>query len=104
MWIILAASAQGFGLRPAMVKVASQMALIPIWFLAVYIFVVVLVPVTYSAWQRWGFKSFGVLVLFAIFDDLLFFAADLKALGWLNYAFVWLAVHQLGYAWRDGYM
>jgi len=24
--------------------------------------------------------------------------------GWLNYAFVWLAVHQLGYAWRDGYM
>jgi fucose 4-O-acetylase-like acetyltransferase len=104
MWIILAAGAQGLGLRPAMVKVASQMALIPIWFLAVYIFVVVLVPVTYAAWQRWGFKSFGVLVLAAVIDDLLFFAADLKSLGWLNYAFVWLAVHQLGYAWRDGYM
>jgi len=104
MWIILAAGAQGIGLRPEMVKVASQMALIPIWFLAVYVFVVVLVPITYAAWQHYGFKSFGILVLAAVIDDLLFFAADLQVLGWLNYAFVWLAVHQLGYAWRDGYM
>ncbi len=104
MWIILAAGAQALGLRPEMVKVASQMALIPIWFLAVYVFVVVLVPLSYSAWQRFGFKSFGLLVLLAVIDDLLFFAADLRGLGWLNYAFVWLAVHQLGYAWRDGYM
>ncbi|MFC1778597.1 acyltransferase [Pseudomonadota bacterium] len=104
MWIVLAAGAQGLGLRPAMVKVASQMALIPVWFLAVYVFVVVLVPITYAAWQRYGFKSFGILVLAAVIDDLLFFAADFRALGWFNYAFVWLAVHQLGYAWRDGYM
>jgi hypothetical protein len=104
LWIFLAAGAQGVGLRPEMVKVASQMALIPIWFLAVYVFVVVLVPITHKAWQRFGFKSFGVLVIAAVLDDMLFFAADLKALGWLNYAFVWLAVHQLGYAWKDGYM
>jgi len=104
MWIVLAAGAQGLGLRPAMVKVASQMALIPIWFLAVYVFVVVLVPVTHNAWQRYGFKSFAVLVVAAVVNDLLFFVADMRALGWLNYAFVWLAVHQLGYAWKDGYM
>jgi fucose 4-O-acetylase-like acetyltransferase len=104
MWIILAAGAQGMGLRPEMVKVASQMALIPIWFLAVYVVVVVLVPISYTAWQRYGFKSFGMLVFAAVLDDFLFFAADLRELGWLNYAFVWLAVHQLGYAWRDGYM
>ncbi|NOR18549.1 MAG: acyltransferase family protein [Xanthomonadales bacterium] len=104
IWIILASGAHLLGLRPEMVKIASQMALIPIWFLAVYVFVVLLVPVTYAAWQRYGFKSFGILVLAAVIDDLLFFAADLQMLGWLNYAFVWLAVHQLGYAWRDGYM
>lgn len=104
MWIILAAGAQWLGLRPEMVKVASQMALIPIWFLAVYIMVVVLVPVTYSAWEKFGFKSFGVLLVAAIIDDALFFAADLRNAGWLNYAFIWLAVHQLGYAWRDGYL
>jgi len=104
LWIALAAGAQSFGMRPEMVRVASQMALIPIWFLAVYVAVVVLVPVSYRAWQRFGFRSFGVLVVAAIIDDLLFFAADLKSVGWLNYAFVWLAVHQLGYAWRDGYL
>jgi hypothetical protein len=104
LWILLAIGANGLGLRPEATKIASQMALIPIWFLAVYVFVVVLVPITYSAWQRYGFWSFGVLVVAAIVDDLLFFAADLQAVGWLNYAFVWLAVHQLGYAWRDGYM
>ena len=65
---------------------------------------VVLVPVSFKAWQRYGFASFGVLVVAAVIDDLLFFAADLKSVGWLNYAFVWLAVHQLGYAWRDGYL
>jgi fucose 4-O-acetylase-like acetyltransferase len=104
MWIILAAGAQLLGVNPSMVKVASQMALIPIWFLAVYVFVVVLVPVSYAAWQRFGFKSFWILVVAAVLNDLLFFAADLRATGVLNYAFVWLAVHQLGYAWRDGYM
>jgi len=104
MWVVLAAGAQWLGMRTEMVKVASQMALIPIWFLAVYVAVVVLVPFTFEAWRRYGFKSFGVLVAAAAVDDLLFFAVDLHSVGWLNYAFVWLAVHQLGYAWRDGYM
>jgi fucose 4-O-acetylase-like acetyltransferase len=104
MWIILGAGAHLAGLSAQMVKVASQMALIPIWFLAVYVIVVVLVPVSYKAWQRFGFKSFGVLALAAVLDDWLFFAADLRQFGWLNYGFVWLAVHQLGYAWRDGYL
>jgi hypothetical protein len=86
-----------------MLKVASQMALIPIWFLAVYTAVVVLVPLTYRAWQKFGFKSVAALLLAAVIDDYLFFTVD-RAAGWLNYGFVWLAIHQLGYAWRDGYM
>ncbi len=102
MWMILAAGAQRLGLRPEMVKVASEMSLIPVWFLAVYVVIVVLVPISHAAWQRWGFKSFWVLAGAAVVDDYLFFAADMHALGWLNYAFVWLAVHQLGYAWGDG--
>jgi fucose 4-O-acetylase-like acetyltransferase len=104
LWMILAAGALQFGMHPEMVKVASQMALIPIWFLAVYVMVVILVPLTYSAWEKFGFKSFAVLALAAVVDDALFFATDLRDAGWLNYAFVWLAVHQLGYAWRDGYL
>lgn len=104
LWAVMAAVAQQLGVKPEMVKVASQMALIPIWFLAVYIMVIVMVPLAYKAWQRFGFWSFGALVLAACLDDLLFFTADMHFLGWFNYAFVWLAVHQLGFAWRDGYL
>lgn len=103
LWAVLAAGALYMGVHPEMVKVASQMALIPVWFLAVYIVVVLLVPVSFAAWKRFGFFSFAALVVLAIVDDLAFFSG-FKALGVLNYAFVWLAVHQLGYAWRDGYL
>jgi len=60
------------------------------------------VPVTYAAWRRFGMWSFWVLVIAAVIDDALFFAADLHVVGWANYAFIWLSVHQLGYAWHDG--
>jgi hypothetical protein len=32
--------------------------------------------------------------------DAVSFGYDLPLLRWVNYAFVWLAVHQLGYLWR----
>ena len=102
VWAVLAIVASQMGARPEMIKVGSQLALIPIWFLAVYIMAVLLVPLTYSAWQRYGLLSFGALVFLALANDVLFFAADLPAVGWINYGFIWLAVHQLGYAWRDG--
>ena len=37
-------------------------------------------------------------------SDIAFFAADLQWLGWGNYFWVWLAVHHLGFAWRDNRM
>jgi hypothetical protein len=103
LWIVLAAGAQMLGVHPTMVKVSSQMALIPVWFLAVYVMVAVLAPAMYAAWRKYGFLSFGALVVLAVANDSLFFSG-FESLGWLNYAFVWLAVHQLGFAWRDGYL
>jgi fucose 4-O-acetylase-like acetyltransferase len=104
LWVILGVIAGQLGLSPEMVAAGSQMALIPIWFLAVYIGVVVLVPLTYAAWERYKLTSVAVLALAVVIDDVVFFAADLRAVGWLNYAFIWVAAHQLGYAWRDGYV
>jgi hypothetical protein len=78
--------------------------LIPTWFLAIYIMVVVLAPATYAAWHRWGFGSFWAFAATGAATDVAFFAADLQWLGWTNYFWIWLAVHQLGYAWRDGRM
>ncbi len=102
VWAVLGIVAHLSGVRPGMVKAGSQMALIPIWFLAVYIAVVVLVPLTYAAWRRFGMASFWTLAILVAVNDVLFFAADLQAVGWLNYGFIWIGVHQLGYAWRDG--
>jgi len=83
-------------------QMGSRAALIPIWFLAIYLVIVVLAPLTYRAWRRWGLVSVLAFAALAAFDDFAFFAFDLRALGWTNYLWVWLGVHQLGYAWRDG--
>jgi peptidoglycan/LPS O-acetylase OafA/YrhL len=90
------------GTRAAVIQFTSKAALIPTWFLAIYIMLVILAPAAYRAWRRYGFASLGVFVAMAVLTDIAFFAADLRWLGWSNYFWVWLAVHQLGFAWRDG--
>ncbi|MFN0008359.1 MAG: acyltransferase family protein [Planctomycetota bacterium] len=102
VWVALGIAAHLGGVRPEMVKIGSQMALIPTWFLAVYVGVAALVPITHAMWERWGFASFWAFVAAAVLVDVLFFQANLRALGWVNYLLVWSAVHQLGYAWGDG--
>jgi hypothetical protein len=101
-WGAMVAVAHSNGVGPGMIGIGSKVALVPVWFLAVYIMVVALVPLTHAAWKRLGFVSVLIPVGAAALVDTAFFAGGLRALGWLNYPFVWLAVHQLGYAWRDG--
>jgi hypothetical protein len=102
MWGAMVAVAHSNGVGPGMIAVGSKVALVPVWFLAVYMLVVALVPLSHAAWTRWGLASVVVPVLAAVAVDVAFFAGDLRALGWFNYPFVWLAVHQAGYAWHDG--
>ena len=103
-WALLAAILYFSGVSGDVTRLASRAALIPTWFLAIYIMVVVLAPATYIAWRRWGFASFWTLAAFGTLIDIAFFAADLKWMGWSNYFWIWLSVHHLGYAWRDGRM
>ena len=85
-----------------LLKNASQFALLPAWFLVVYILMILLTPLSYRAWQRYGLASFWALAAAAALVDLLALGAGWRLLGWLNYLFVWLAVHQLGFAWQAG--
>lgn len=103
-WALLAAILHFSGVTGEVLRLASRASLIPIWFLAIYIVVVVLAPATYSAWRRWGFASFWAFAVVGALVDVAFFAAGQQWLGWSNYLWVWLAVHHLGYAWRDGRM
>lgn len=100
-WIGMGCLAWFVDLSDAMLRAGSQLALIPIWFLAVYLGVVVLVPWSHGLWRRHGWRSFAGFVAAAIALDAAFFSGY-RLLGWLNYVFVWSAVHQLGYAWSDG--
>ncbi len=91
-----------FGVAPAVIQHASEVSLTPTWFLAIYIMVVILAPLTYKFWQRFGFASFWCFVAVAVLVDVAYFVADLRWLAWSNYFWIWLGVHHLGYAWRDG--
>jgi len=101
-WAALAVVMKFFGVSASVIQYSTQVALIPIWFLAIYIMVVILAPATYWFWQRYGFASFWIFVAVAILIDVAFFVFDLQWMGWSNYFWVWLAVHHLGFAWRDG--
>ena len=101
-WAVIGVTMGFFGAGPDVIQYASQASLIPTWFLAIYIMVVILAPLSYRLWQAWGYASFWVFVAIAVLVDLAFFVADLQWMGWSNYFWVWLAVHHLGFAWRDG--
>jgi hypothetical protein len=52
--------------------------------------------------QRWGLRVVAVLVALAVAVDVVRFGGGPPLVGNLNFAAVWLALHQLGFAWRDG--
>jgi hypothetical protein len=59
----------------------SRAALLPTWFLAIYTMIVLLAPVTYALWQRWGFLSLAGYILLAVLADVAFFQLGWELLG-----------------------
>ncbi|MDH3260259.1 MAG: acyltransferase [Acidimicrobiia bacterium] len=102
LWAGFAIATWSGVMGPMLVEVTSLGALSPLWFLAVYVAVVALVPLTRKAWLRFGVWSFWAPVLATVVVDIAAFGFGVTWLRWINYAFVWPAVHQLGYLWRDG--
>jgi hypothetical protein len=89
------------GIDPDLIRRGSQAALVPLWFLATYLVVVALTPVTLRAWDRFGWGSLVVAAALAGLMDLLSVGFGFLVAGFLNYVFVWGTVHGLGYAWAD---
>jgi len=87
---------------------ATRLVTVPLWFLAVYLFVVPLAPAMYALHRRFGF---GVPLLLFVSTAAVDFVAQRDYVAgqlpqpswdWINYALVWLAIHQLGYLWHEG--
>jgi hypothetical protein len=102
LWCIAAAIARFAEVPPELIRDGSRAALLPVWFLAVYIMVTVAVPVTTGIWRRYGLLSVAALAATAACVDLIAFVGGEGWLRWSNYGFIWLAMHQLGYWWHGG--
>ncbi|MEZ5174851.1 MAG: acyltransferase [Acidimicrobiia bacterium] len=100
VWVILVAVLRPY-IPSNVVHAGTISATLPVWFIAVYLVMVTLAPLTLRWWRRSGARSLLVLAACALSIDGLRFGLDLPAIGWVNYLFVWAFVHQLGYAWFD---
>ena len=104
LWCAVAIIGYFFNVYPEMIRVGSQVALVPVWFLAIYFVIVMLVPLTRMAWHRFGFTSIAIPMLLAVVGDYAYFNTNDQWIGWFNYLFIWSAMHQFGYAWQQGRM
>jgi hypothetical protein len=83
------------------VRAGAMSATLPLWFLAVYLLLTALAPFTFAWWQRSGMVSLAAFAGGAVAVDLARFVFNVPGAGWVNFLFVWGAVHQTGYLWSQ---
>lgn len=101
-WLGICLIGYARGIPTDVMRSASQSAMVPTWFLAAYVLVVAITPVTLALWERYRWWSLVGGMAVAGTVDLVSIVSGSVLVGFLNYLFVWASVHQLGYAWRDG--
>lgn len=101
-WAVVAPTIGTLGFGHDWLRIAGKASLVPTWFLAVYLVVVALVPLSLALWDRWRFVSLGPGLGLAAIVDILSIHFESDVIGAVNLLFVWVTMHQLGYAWLDG--
>ena len=101
-WTVLPMLGVAVGLPSGMARVGGREVALPIWFLAVYLLTVAAAPPLLAAHRRYGVLVIVVLAAGAAMVDALRYGLDQGWIGAANYAFVWLAVLELGFLWKDG--
>ncbi|MFM7403406.1 MAG: acyltransferase family protein [Erythrobacter sp.] len=102
LWAALAVVMTQVGLPREQIRMATEAALIPVWFLAVYLLVTAFTPLAARAWDKLGWGSFALFVPLAMLTDWLTFTIKVPYVNFTNFLWVFLAIHQLGFAWRAG--
>ena len=101
-WVVLAFVLEHvFGLGPAVAHATGLVAK-PVWFLAVYTLVIALAPMMLALHRRFGVRVPIAMVVGTVVVDVFRIGGGLELLGYLNFAFVWLFAHQLGFFYADG--
>ncbi|MFF3244344.1 acyltransferase [Streptomyces sp. NPDC002870] len=102
VWGAAALIVQLLGGDGGLTAVALRLVAQPLWFIGIYLAMVAFTPPLLKLHERYGWGAFGALVAGAVLVDGLRFVAHVPFVGFLNFAFVWLAVHQLGFLRADG--
>jgi fucose 4-O-acetylase-like acetyltransferase len=102
-WTILPVVAVLAGLLPSGVaRTGGKEVALPLWFLAAYLLAVAVVPPLLAMHHRFGIRFLAAAIAATVVVDVARYGFGLRYLGVANYVFVWLAVLQLGFLWRDG--
>jgi Acyltransferase family len=103
VWTALALLMHATGLTTGQFAAGLQLITVPLWFLGVYLVIVAAAPVMMRLHERFGlWPVLAALGGAVVVVDALRMGAGLEPVGYANYLFVWLAVHQLGYGYADG--
>ncbi|MGK5729068.1 acyltransferase family protein [Streptomyces sp. URMC 124] len=102
VWGAGALAVQLGGHGGALADIAARLVAQPLWFIGIYLAMVAFTPPLLRLHERYGWGAFAALVAAAATVDALRFAAGVPYVEFLNFGFVWLAVHQLGFLRADG--
>jgi len=101
-WTVLPMLAVAIALPSSMARVGGQEVALPLWFLSIYLLVVAAAPALLSLHRRFGLSLVLALGAGTVLVDLVHYGLDQAWISVANYAFVWLAILELGFLWRDG--
>lgn len=95
-------------LLPDALLLEPGIALVPLWFVATYMAIMALTPVTVALHERgWSLPAIAAAVALAAVFDLARLAGHGAVLGTQplmgmpNFLLIWAAIHQLGHLWGD---
>ena len=100
VWMVLSlviTAVWGDALAPVL-QILGQL----LWFIGIYLIAAAFAPALLKAHERWGVWALAALVGAAAAVDIVRLSGTADGVKWLNFAFVWLAIHQLGFFYADG--
>ena len=102
-WLLLLVTGSMVG-QFALMKDASSLAAIPIWFLAAYTADIALSPMLLRAWDRWQGKALATLVGVVVALDLARVVFGVSLIQLPNVIIGWSCFQLMGIAWYRGWM